>query len=410
MYECCEDDSKNKRLIVFADSSSIVFKDSKCRIQDHSGLTRIVNSPMGRFKGLILHANLVYDEQRKVILGISSSEFVLRNEKSRAELGESYKRGKETIEEKESYKWLKGFAKSKETLKQSSHLTLVADREADIIELFDRLPDAKTDLIIRSQHNRIILNEQGNKERLAEFVKSLPVKGYEKIEVASKRRKKRKAKMCIRYGKAKMCWTNPNDKKVSYKINEDGIPIYVVDISEASHKGYKNESKLHWRILTTIPIENVESAKDIIKTYQKRWKIEEFFKLLKTDCYDVENTELTRAKSIRKLILYVMKASVKIQQLKSARDGKAQISMESVFSTKEIEYLKLINPRLEGKTEKQKNPYSESNLAYGAWVIARLGGWKEYYTNKRPPGSKTFAWGLEKFENMCFAFSFQDVS
>ena len=58
------------------------------------------------------------------------------------------------------------------------------------------------------------------------------------------------------------------------------------------------------------------------------------FKLIKTDCYDVENTELTRAKSIRKLILYVMKASVRIQQLKSARDGKAQISMESVFSTK----------------------------------------------------------------------------
>ena len=58
------------------------------------------------------------------------------------------------------------------------------------------------------------------------------------------------------------------------------------------------------------------------------------FKLIKTDCYDVENTELTRAKSIRKLILYVMKASVRIQQLKSARAGKAQISMESVFSTK----------------------------------------------------------------------------
>lgn len=54
---------------------------------------------------------------------------------------------------------------------------LVADREADIIELFERLPDSKTDLVIRCQHNRTILNEQGQKERLTDYVKSLPVKG-----------------------------------------------------------------------------------------------------------------------------------------------------------------------------------------------------------------------------------------
>lgn len=410
MYESCGGLSKDKRLLVFADSSSLVFKDSKCRIKDDTGLTRIVNSPMGRFKGLILHSNLVYDEQRKLILGISSNEFVSRTEMSRAELGESYKRGKQTIEEKESYKWLRGFENSKETLKQAAHLTLVADREADIIELFDRLPDSTTDLVIRSQHNRSILNEQGQKERLTDYVKSLPVKGYDKIEVSTRKRKSRKAKMSIRYGKAIMCWSNPNDKKVEYKVNKSGVPIYIVDTKEIKHGGHRKEPSLNWRILTTIPIRSIESAKEIIRIYQKRWKIEEFFKLIKTDCYDVENTELTRAKSIRKLILYVMKASVKIQQLKSARDGKAQISMESVFSKKEIEYLKIINPRLEGKTEKQKNPYPVNNLAYGAWVIARLGGWKEYYTDKRPPGSKTFAWGLEKFEHMCLAFSYRDVS
>jgi len=410
MYESCSESAKDRRLLVFGDSSSIVFKDSKCRIEDHSGLTRILYNRMGKFKGLILHTNLVYDEERKMVLGISSSEFVSRKERSRSELGESYKRGKEIIEEKESYKWLKGFEKSKQTLEQSAHITLVADREADIIELFDRLPDSKTDLVIRSQHNRAIINEQGEKQRLEDFVKGLPVKGYEKIDVRGKKRKQRKAKMSIHYGRAKMCWTNPNDKKVKYKVNDGEIPFYVVEIREVKHRGYKKEARLKWRILTTIPIENLETAKEVIKIYEKRWKIEEFFKLIKTDCFNVGNTELTRAKSIRKLILYVMKASVKIQQLKSARDGKIKIPMETVFSKKEIKYLKLINPRMEGKTEKQKNPFADDSLAYGAWIIARLGGWKEYYTDKRPPGSKTFSWGLEKFENMCLAFSIKDVS
>ena len=84
---------------------------------------------------------------------------------------------------------------------------------------------------------------------------------------------------------------------------------------------YKNEPPLVWRLLTTISIESLEQAKEVVEIYKLRWRVEEFFKLLKSDCYDIENTELTKGKSIRKLILYVMKASVKIQQLKAARDG-----------------------------------------------------------------------------------------
>lgn len=109
----------------------------------------------------------------------------------------------------------------------------------------------------------------------------------------------------------------------------------------------------------------------------------------------MENTELTKGTRIRKLILYVMKASIKVQQLKSARNGSKDIPLSTVFSEEEIKYLKLLNPELEGKTEKQQNPHSINELAYGSWIIARLGGWKEFYDAKRPPGTKTFAAGIE---------------
>ncbi len=408
MYESCKSACKGKRLLVFADTSSIVFKDSKCRIKDTNGLTRIMNNSLRTIKGLILHSNLVYDEQERTVTGISSSEFVKRTVKSISERGADINQRNATIEEKESYKWIKGFKQSKETLKEALHLTLVADREADILELYDRLWDNKTDLVIRSQHNRNILTQQGEKKKLVEFVKTLDVSGVVKIKIKTKKRKPRKATMEIGFGKLLIPWSK--DKKVREKHNEEGVPIYVVNIRERIHKGYKNEPRLNWRILTTVPVNTVEEASAIIKIYQQRWKIEEFFKLIKTDCYDVENTELTKAASIRKLILYVMKASVKIQQLKSARSGKNNIDIRTVFREKEIKYLRIISPRLEGNTEKQKNPYPINELSYGAWVIARLGGWKEFYNPKRPPGSKTFAWGLEKFEHMCFAFSLGDVS
>jgi hypothetical protein len=40
--------------------------------------------------------------------------------------------------------------------------------------------------------------------------------------------------------------------------------------------------------------------------------------------------------------------------------------------------------KLEGKTERQKNPHPKGSLAYAAWVCARLGGWTGYYGKPGP--------------------------
>lgn len=90
-------------------------------------------------------------------------------------------------------------------------------------------------------------------------------------------------------------------------------------------------------------------------------------------------------------------------QLKQARSG-TQMQTNEVFSQEEEGYLERILPTLEGKTEKQKNPYPKGNLARAAWVVARLGGWKGY-TSSRLPGSKTFKRGLDKFEQIAWAWS-----
>lgn len=40
--------------------------------------------------------------------------------------------------------------------------------------------------------------------------------------------------------------------------------------------------------------------------------------------------------------------------------------------------------KLEGKTERQKNPHPKGSLAYASWVCARLGGWTGYYGKPGP--------------------------
>ena len=73
-------------------------------------------------------------------------------------------------------------------------------------------------------------------------------------------------------------------------------------------------------------------------------------------------------------------------QLVHAR-GEAGSSLPAmrVFSPSQIAVLDALTKRLEGRTDKQKNPHPKHTLAWAAWHIARLGGWTGY-ASERPPG------------------------
>ncbi|MDR1232475.1 MAG: hypothetical protein LBK61_13865 [Spirochaetaceae bacterium] len=56
-------------------------------------------------------------------------------------------------------------------------------------------------------------------------------------------------------------------------------------------------------------------------------------------------------------------------------------------------------PKLEGKTEKQKNPWPSRDLARASWTTGRLGGWKGY-KSQHPPGVAALREGLASFRNI----------
>lgn len=86
---------------------------------------------------------------------------------------------------------------------------------------------------------------------------------------------------------------------------------------------------------------------------------------------------------------------MQIIQLKEDREREDKAA-SLAFTQQEQVFLALLCKKLEGKTEKQCNPYAEGTLAYAAWVIARLGGWKGLNSQGKA-GIKTMAWGLKTF-------------
>jgi hypothetical protein len=98
-------------------------------------------------------------------------------------------------------------------------------------------------------------------------------------------------------------------------------------------------------------------------------------------------------------------AAIRVMQCVHARgEAGAHIPAARVFAPADMPVLKALVRKLEGKTQKQKNPHPLESLAWAAWVIARLGGWKGY-AKERPPGPITMHAGFERFDAIAQGFA-----
>ena len=88
-------------------------------------------------------------------------------------------------------------------------------------------------------------------------------------------------------------------------------------------------------------------------------------------------------------------AAVKVLQLVRARDGNTDQMLTEAFDPDDQPILEALSNKLEGKTQRQKNPHPKGTLAFAAWVIARLGSWDGYYGK---PGPKVMRIGLQAFQ------------
>src|SRR6478752_4433148 len=93
------------------------------------------------------------------------------------------------IEEKESYRWITTAMKAREVLSDAACVTYIGDRESDIYEYLDRIPNQNTHLIARVCRDRIIKNSSYKK--LYEHLEHAEEVGRIRIELPRDIRKNR---------------------------------------------------------------------------------------------------------------------------------------------------------------------------------------------------------------------------
>lgn len=176
----------------------------------------------------------------------------------------------------------------------------------------------------------------------------------------------------------------------------DADPFYVVEAKEDPRTVPQGDEPIRWLLLTRHPVDSFEQALQIIHWYKMRWIIEQVFRLSKRKGFNIETSELEYFDSILKQTIATMEASFRVMLLLMARDKDQGQPIEEVFTEPEIQCLKALNQKYQGRTEKKQNPHPHSQTSWATWIIARIGDWKGL-PSRRPPGPIIPKRGLERF-------------
>lgn len=381
---------KGGHVLALQDTTEFNFFWNKNRKRPDSGLGVCTNP---HSLGFMLHPTLAIDADTSEVYGFSHIRVWHREADNGTKYERDYKRL--PVTKKESNKWLESSIQSRLSLEKADMVTIVEDREGDIYKQFSDAPGGTVHLLVRNSQNRKL----DNGKRLHAHLKELPVQGSYEMDIVQSTPsgyQKRKARMQVRFDQVTLL--KPGRLRDE---SPERVSLSVVDVSEVNYP--ESSQQVNWKLLTTHPVNTVADALQIVRWYSQRWYIEQLFRLLKRKGFQLEHSELESGWAIRKLTIMAMQSALTILQLKLALQQNEQLCAKQSFSSGQIKCLTLLNEKYQGTTEKQRNPYSPETLAWAAWIIARIGGWKAYQS-QRPPGLITLKEGLNRFEDIFNGF------
>lgn len=381
-YNKCSESVKCKHILAIQDTTEFNYKNLSKKLD---ALDADIGPTTAKYiPGFFCHPTIVVNSKAPEIYGLSYAKIYNRSWGQPNKNERKYK--DQAIEEKESYKWIESAINTKQNLSKEVKITIIGDRECDIYDEFIEIPDDRTNVLIRSRVNRIIEGDT----KLYEFLDATDIKTKYHLEVTGKnKRQKRTAELNLKFTKVNL----KAPKKYPGKIKN--VEVYAIEVKETKESTPDNEEPILWRLLTSHKVETVEQAIECVKWYKQRWLIEELFRVVKSKGFKIEESQLGTGIGLKKLLAITLEVAITIMRLKLSLNN-LETKSEDMFCQNEIDCLKLINQKVEGSTEKQKNPYPKDSLAWVTWTIARLAGWSGYKSHG-PPGYITIKEGYDKF-------------
>ena len=205
---------------------------------------------------------------------------------------------------RQTRRWLDGFgdvARAAREVTGKTRIIYVCDREADRFELFDQQRrHPRVELLVRATHDRVLgpsklfaVMRGGEPDGLIDVeIDGLTARPKSSRKKARPARRKRLATCDLRFRRVTLPATQTMKGRAP-------MTVWAVHIVERHPP--EDEDPVQWFLLTTCQVETPSQAADIVGFYLQRWRIEDFFRVLKSGC-GVEHLLFRTADRLRRAI------------------------------------------------------------------------------------------------------------
>lgn len=352
-------------------------------------------------RGIFVHSALVVDPQGGVPLGLISQHTWARDPEA---IGKSKKRKELPVEAKESARWLRSLKETEARLSPGVRVLTVADREADVYELFALAATLHGDWLIRARHDRQLADDE---RRLLDVVEHAPVCAHTTVTLPrTDQREARQATLAVRRAQVVLVppkrpgqtiarwWADHPDAERLAPDTLRPVRVGVVLVEEVdAPEGVK---PVRWLLLTSRAVETAEQALACVGDYRLRWLVERFHYVLKSGC-QVEKLQLETADRLRRALAVYSGVAWRLLWLTHEARAHPEAPCTVVFDTPTWQVLCVAS------SPTTPVPVTPPTLHMAVRKIALLGGFLGRKGDGEP-GVKTLWRGLRRLNDMVAAY------
>ena len=326
--------------------------------------------------------------------------------------GLRHQRHERVAEDKESHRWVSSLQK---IAPQATHhspcqkLIRIADREADLWEVLSETQrhlqaGGHLHVLTRSRHDRkveVLTTDALKKSKSSKpsqslwetlSQSSLAVRQKISLPARSARPGKqacaaREATLEVRY-----CAVRVQPARRSQETSQEAVDCWAVEALETEPP--KDCEALHWRLLTTWPVKEKQTAVEVLQWYRQRWQIEVMHKVLKSGL-GIEQRGLRTGARLEAVLALSMIVAWRIMSLMhlSRNEEHKQHPANEILEEEECAMLQMVREASHRKQAREQG----LSVHEATEEIARLGGWLGRRRDP-PPGIIVLWRGLQRLE------------
>lgn len=376
------------KILVLHDTSTLDYSGL-----DVDGLGQVGD---GHGKGLLAHNSLAILPETREVAGLLNQ---ILHKRADVPKGES-KKSRAQRPDRESGLW-KRAVQGLPAMPPGARVTDVSDRGSDLSEYICCEVAAGREFIVRSQHNRKLVDQgepsvmddesetpqEGQARKLHELLRALPPAGQYTLRVPADAGGWREAVIGVAFAKVNVL----PPRQARGEHGREPVEVFGV-IARETGTPPGRQKPVEWILLTNRPVATVEQAREVVEDYACRWMIEDYHKAMKSGC-GIEDMQLTTLQGLSAAIAVQSVLAVHVLRLRcKARDEQTKGQPARLHE----EELKV---RLAARDS--KHPDWRAMTLFEFYIaVARMGG---YVLNpqKRPPGWMILWRGYVRLEDMC---------